>query len=171
MIAKTKKVALASLFGTIIFLSKVAVPSPIDKLFIVIQAVLLSLGALLLGMMGATYVAVIGGLLTALWRFSSAPFTFLFAFIYGLLTDFSLLIFKVRAPEGLVDVKRLTAAMTISSALMGLISYYATVYLFNLLERNPPLEIIILAAGTVNGMLAGYLSSIIWNRYLKNIQL
>jgi len=45
---KTKRVALATLFGVVIFLSKTIVPPPIDEILIVVQALLLALGALLL---------------------------------------------------------------------------------------------------------------------------
>lgn len=168
---KTKRVALATLFGAVIFLSKTVMPSPIDKMFIFLHALLLALGSLLLRRMGATYVAVIGGALTALWRTALAPFTFVFALLYGLLVDSFFFIFKVNPIEGRVKTSSLIASMTVSTALMGLISYYMTVFIFSLIQRNPLLEVSILAIGTLNGALAGYLASIIWNRYLKNVKL
>lgn len=169
---KTKRVALATLFGAVIFLSKTVMPSPIDKMFIALHALLLALGSLLLRRMGATYVAVIGGVLTALWRTALAPFTFVFALLYGLFVDGFFFIFKVNhAAFRSVETRRLVASMTVSTALLGLISYYMTVFIFSLVQRNPVLEVGILVIGTLNGTLAGYLASIIWNRYLKNVKL
>jgi len=167
---KTKRVALATLFGAVIFLSKTLMPSPIDKMFIVLHALLLALSSLLLRRMGATYVAVIGGVLTALWRTALAPFTFVFALLYGLFVDGFFFIFKVNPTEGNMKTRRLVASMTVSTALLGLISYYMTVFMFSLVERNPVLEVGILVIGILNGAFAGYLASIIWNRYLKNVK-
>lgn len=172
MESKTKRVALATLFGAVIFLSKTVMPSPIDKMFIALHALLLALGSLLLRRMGATYVAVIGGVLTALWRTALAPFTFVFALLYGLFVDGFFFIFKVNhAAFRSVETRRLVASLTVSTALLGLISYYMTVFIFSLVQRNPVLEVCILAIGTLNGALAGYLASIIWNKYLKNVKL
>ena len=61
--------------------------------------------------------------------------------------------------------------MTISTALVGVLSYYVTVLSLNLLQRNFALEVAILVAGTLNGIVAGYLTSIIWNKHLKNARL
>lgn len=168
---KTKRVALATLFGAIIFLSKTIVPSPIDKMFIVVQGLLLALGALLLPSLGATYVGVIGGVLTALWRIALAPFTFVFASLYGLLVDGCFFIFKVDTSQGNVETSRLVASMTVSTTLVGLLSYYTTVFVFRLLERNPLLDVSILVVGTLSGIIAGYLASVIWKRYLKIVKL
>lgn len=168
---KRKKVALATLFGAVIFLSKIVMPSPMDKMFIFLQALLLALGSLLLRRMGATYVAVIGGFLTALWRSALAPFTFVFALLYGLFVDGFFFIFKINPAEGDAKTRKLVAAMTVSTGLLGLISYYVTVFIFGLVERNLLLEVGILIIGTFNGTVAGYLTSIIWNKYLKNVKL
>lgn len=168
---KTKRIALATLFGAIIFLSKVVVPSPIDKMFIGVHALLLALSAILLKRMGATYVAVIGGFLTALWRISFASFTFVFALIYGLFVDIFFFVFKVNTTEGNVKTRRLVASMIVSTALVGLISCYTTVFPFGLLPRNPMLELSILVIGALNGSVAGYFTSIIWNKYLKKAKL
>ena len=165
---KVKRVALATVLGTLVFLTKTVVPSPIDKMFIVVHALLLALSALLLKRMGATYVALIGGALTALWRTAMAPFTFTFALLYGLLVDIFFYVFRVNATEGGVKTGRLVAAVTVSTALLGITSYYTTVFLFGLLQRNPMLELSMLIIGALNGSVAGYFTSIIWNRYLKN---
>lgn len=154
---------LATLFGVLIFIFKTVLPSPIDKAFVVIQAMLLSLGYLLLGAPGATYISLIGGLLTAFWRTPLAPFTFTFALLYGLLIDALSLIFKARSVEGDVKQKNLIAAVTVSTMTVGLASYFTSV-IFKLLPRNPLLEMGILAAGVISGLTGGYLSIVIWKK-------
>lgn len=166
----TRRIAVVTLLSVVIFLTKTIVPSPIDKTFIVAQALLLALGSLLLRRMGATYVAVIGGILTVLLRPALAPFTLSFAFLYGLFVDSFFLIFKVNTDEGMVKTGRLVVSMTLSTGLIGIISYYASV-LLELLPRNLVLEVSILAFGTFSGAIAGYLTSTIWNKYLKNAKL
>jgi len=165
----TKKLALTTLFGVVVFLSKTIVPSPIDKMFIVVQALLLTLGALLLRKMGATYVAIVGGILTALWRTAYAPVTFATALLYGLFVDGFLLVARVNEAEGKVKTRRLVISVTVSTALLGYLSYYMSSIVLGLVPRNPTLEVIILFAGALNGVVAGYLASIIWNKHLRNI--
>jgi len=162
----SRKLILATLFGAMVFAFETIFPSPIDKAFVFFQASLLSLGYLLLGVPGATYVSMVGGLLTALWRVPLAPFTVTFALLYGLLIDAISSIIKVRSVESDVKAKRLIIATTTSTLVVGLASYYTSV-IFKLLPRNPPLEIGILVAGTLNGLVGGYVSVIIWKRILK----
>jgi len=166
-VRSTKKVAVATLFGAVIFITKIVLPSPLDKMFIVAHALLLGLGALLLKRLGATYVALIGGALTALWRTTFAPFTFIFALLYGLFVDCFFFLFKVNTVEETVKASRLIVSMTLSTALVGFLSYYVSASL-GLLPRNLVLEIILLVIGTLCGAAAGYLIGIIWNRHLKH---
>lgn len=165
-----RRIAVVTLLGVVIFLTKTIVPSPVDKMFIVVQALLLGLGSLLLRRMGATYVAVIGGILTVLLRPVLAPFTLLFAFLYGLFVDSFFFIFRVNADEEIVKTGRLVSSMTLSTVLIGIISYYVSV-LLELLPKNLVLEVSILVFGTFSGAIAGYLTSTIWNKYLKNAKL
>ncbi len=141
-----------------------------DKILIIVPAILLGLGALLLKKMGATYIATIGGTLTALWRPALAPFTLLFAVLYGFSIDGFFLVFKVNSSSGHVKTGKLVASLTLSTALTGFLSYYVTVLLLGLHQRNPDLEVSVLVAGILSGALAGYLVSIIWNKYLKNVK-
>ena len=167
----TKRIALATMFGVLLFLFKIVLPSPVDKMVVVFHALLLALGALLLRKTGATYVAFIGGILTALWRIAWAPFTFAFALLYGFLVDGLFFLFRINTVKGTLKTRKLVAVMTVSTALMGLLSYYTTVYVFGLLQRNLIFEIGLLLTGTLNGAVAGYLIPIIWNKYLKNLVL
>lgn len=167
--SKPRRLALATLFGVLIFVSKTAVPMPIDKAVVVLQALLLALGFLLLGSPGATYVALVGGLLTTLLRMPFAPFTILFALMYGLLVDGLSSIFRVKSSEVHIKAGRLVLSMTLSTALVGLLSYYTTVFALGLLQRNPMLEIIILVTGTISGALGGYLAVFLWRRNLQHL--
>ena len=164
MVLQSRRVALAALFGAMIAVSKIVVPSPIDKAVVIVQVVFLALSHLLLGSFGATSVALVDGVITAIWRTSNALFTLAFALIYGLLVDVLSLALKVKTKEGDVETWKLTVAMTISTAFVGLISYYVTVYLLALLPRNPVLEAGIILAGVINGVGGGYLASVIWRK-------
>ena len=70
-----------------IFLSKGFLPTPIDKMLIAVQALFLTLGALMAKPLGATKVSAIGAILTAILRPALAPLTIIFALVYGILTD------------------------------------------------------------------------------------
>ncbi len=163
----TMRVALATLFGVLIFVSKIVLPSPIDKMFIAVQALLLALASLILGKMGATYTAAVGGLLTTIWRIEFLSFTLLFAVVYGLMVDGSFYILKVRTQNGKGKTKRLVAALTLSTAATGLLSTYVTVTV-GLLPWIPTLYFAIIAAGVVNGLIAGYLALLIWKKWLTD---
>ena len=140
-------------------------------MIVVVQALLLALSSLLLRRFGATYSGLIGGILTALWNLAHAPFSFVFALLFGLLVDGLFFLLKVDMPGEEVNVTRVVAAMTLATAFVGALSYYSTTHLIELIPRNLVMEIIILVIGTVSGALAGYLTSVIWNRYLKNVKL
>jgi len=157
---------LATLFSVIIFAFKIVLPSPIDKAFILPQAMLLSLGYLLLRAPGATYISFVGGLLTAVWRAPLAPFTITFALLYGLSIDAISSIIKVRDVNNDVNEKRLITAVTVSTVIVGLASFYTSV-VFGLSPRNSLLEMGILIAGVINGVIGGYMSVVMWKRIFK----
>jgi len=163
-IVSSRRIATATLLGVLVFVSKALIPTPFDKMVIAPQALLLTLGFLLIGVPGATYVAFVGGVLSAAWRSSFAPFTFGFALAYGLLTDAFCYAMHVRSHEGSVKKRRLVAAVTISTMIVGLSSYYVTVVLLGMLPRNLLLEVIILVAGTLNGLVAGLAVLLVWSR-------
>ncbi|NWF87117.1 hypothetical protein HXY32_04840 [Candidatus Bathyarchaeota archaeon] len=166
----SKRLALAIVFGMLIFVTKTVLPAPINKIVIVIHAFLLALGALLLGKIGATYVSVVGGILTAVWNVALAPVSFLFAVVYGLLVDGFNIIFKVNPSNRKIDAWRLIVTMTLSTALVGLMSYFMTLWM-GLILRNFTMEIGILLIGFFSGAVAGYIAAIIWNKYLKNFKI
>ncbi|MDX1813480.1 MAG: hypothetical protein R3319_01690, partial [Candidatus Bathyarchaeia archaeon] len=75
---KVKRLFIAALFGSIIFVMNFFVPPPISYLLIVVQAVILALSNFFVGKTGATYVGLVGGFLSALARPAFGPITFLF---------------------------------------------------------------------------------------------
>jgi LytS/YehU family sensor histidine kinase len=155
-------------------------PSPFDKALVVFQALFLALGALLIGLMGATYVSLVGGILTAFWRASMAPFTLTFALMYGLLVDGLIPAFKAKSSKGDVRSSRIVAAVTVSTGIVGLASYYVSVFVAKIIPRIPTVvyiagfainvvEVAIIIAGLVNGLIAGYVASYIWKRNLRQL--
>lgn len=161
---RNMRLLVATLFGVIIFLSKIFLPAPIDKMLVVAQALLLALSSLVVGKFGATYASLIDGLLVTILRTSLAPFSLIFSLVYGLTTDSFLYAFKVREGDQ-VKTARSIAALTMSTTLTGVSSMYVTTML-GLVPLVPTLYLIIMLAGILNGALAGYLTPIIWNKYL-----
>ena len=167
--SRSRRVALAALFSSIIFISKTALPSPFDKTFVIVQAFFLGLGTLMLAPLGATLIAFTAGLLTAAWRAPMAIYTVTFAVVYGLLVDGFCYALKARSNNEEVRRTRFIAALTVSTVLVGMASYYTTVHLFQFLPRNLALEMGILVAGTLSGLAGGYLGSLIWRKYLQHL--
>jgi hypothetical protein len=112
---RLQRLTLAVLFAVLVFVSKVFVPTPLDKMFVVVQALFLGLGAIALSPFGATVVSGIAGLLTCAWRAPFAPLTLGFAVLYGLLVDAFLMFFKVKAENCAVRLRRLVAGVTMAS--------------------------------------------------------
>ena len=166
---RSRRLTLAVLFAVLIFISKVLLPTPFDKMVVVVQALFLGLGAIMLAPFGATVVSVIAGLLTSSWRAPFAPLTLGFAVFYGLLVDAFLVLFKVRVEDGIVRMKRLVAGVALATAATGMASYYVTVHVLSLLPRNIVLEVLILLVGAVNGLAGGYLAGVLWRKALRHL--
>ena len=167
--SKTKRIALATFFGVIVYVSKIILPTPIDKMFLVVQALLLALSSLILGRMGATYTATVEGLLTSIWRVGFFPYTIIFSVAYGLIIDGSFYITNVRMLDGSVKPGRLVASLSMSTATIGFVSMYVTV-LLGLMPWVPILYLVIIILGIVNGSVAGYLTLVIWRKYPSHIR-
>ena len=179
MTQKAKRLFITALFGSIIFVVNVFLPPPINYLLIVVQAVLLALSGLFIRKLGATYVGAVGGLLTALGSPALGPFTFLFTFLFGVLVDAFLFIFRITASREGVNRNRLMAAMAVSTMLIGIISYSAFALFPQFIpiasgaglfvQRSTMLDALVLFMGPVTGAVAGYAASYLWNKYLRNI--
>jgi len=159
-LSASRRYALAAIFGAIIFTSKIFAPTPMKDSIVVVQALLLGLGALLLTPFGATLVATIGGLLTASYTSQLAIFTVVFAVIYGLLIDGLIRIFRARISETEIRAHRFALAITLSTAIIGFIAYGTTIAL-GLVPRNPTAEVFILVGGILTGLVGGYLDVVI----------
>ncbi len=166
-VSSIRRVALASMFGVIIFLSKIFVPTPFDKMVILPQAVLLTLSSLILYRLGGTSSATVGGLLTTIWRPSFAPFSLLFAILYGVLIDLFVALFRSRSPAGDVSVKRVVLAASLATMVTGFISYSLTVYVLAMMPANLIVDAAILVGGFANGFVAGLIAVFIWKRIKK----
>jgi len=162
----TRKVVLVTLLGVLVFMPKILLPTPLDKVLIVAQALVLSVGNLMVGRLGATYTAFVGGLLTTIIRPAFFPLTLIFAVIYGLLIDGFFILFRVRSSSGVRHL-RLVLSTTTSTALVGASSYYFTVHVLNLLQRSPAVEIVILVAGSLGGAIGGWLTVILLRKGLQ----
>jgi hypothetical protein len=169
-VQKTKRLFVVALFGAIISLTKMFLPFPFDKMFIVVQAVLFALSALFVRKLGATYVGTIDGFLTAFLRPALGLFSFLFAVLYGALVDVFVFLFRINSTNKVARSK-MVAAMTLSTGIIGFLSYYTTAVLLDVLPMEPGLAVPVLVMGIVSGAIAGYAAAILWNKYLKNILL
>jgi hypothetical protein len=178
-VQKIQRLFIIALFGSIIFVTNVFLPSPLNYLMIIVQAVLLALSALFIPKGGAMYVGAVGGLLTALVSPALGPFTFFFAFLYGVFVDVFLFIFKIRGSSRVVNRNRLIVAMALSTLLIAVSSYSAFAifpqyinglsYVSLFVQRSTMLDALVLFMGPVTGGVAGYAASYLWNKYLRHI--
>jgi hypothetical protein len=178
---RLQRLFIIALFGAIIFVTNIFLPPPLNYLVIVVQAVLLALSALFIPKVGATYVGAVGGLLTALVSPALGPFTFFFAFLFGVFVDIFLFAFKIKGTTQGVNKNRLIAAMAVSTMLIAVSSYsafaifpqyiksegFSIVSLF--VQRSQMLDALVLFMGPVSGAVAGYAASYLWNKYLRHI--
>ena len=111
---RLNRLFITALFGSIIFVVNAFLPPPINYVLIVVQAIVLALSGLFVKELGATYVGAVGGLLTALGSPALGPFTFLFSFLFGALTDGSLLSLQNQRNSEGVNRNRLILAMALS---------------------------------------------------------
>lgn len=166
---KSRRIALSSLFGVAIFSQKLLLPASYDKMMsVLIQIIFLSLAFLMMGFMGPILTGFISGLLTASMRGGLALMTFSFALLYGVFVGSLNRLFGV-VESGHIRIRRLIASSLVSTLLVGVISFVISTVL-GIIPYNPVLVSIIMAAGAVQGILGGYLSGIIWERYLRTFR-
>jgi phosphoglycerol transferase MdoB-like AlkP superfamily enzyme len=162
----------------------VFLPPPINYMFIVLQAVLLALSGLFIKNVGGTYAGAVGGLLTALGSPGLGLFTFIASVLFGVLVDVALYVFKINGTYQGVNRNRLIAAMAVSTMLIGVITYSASVILPEyiyvqagiqnmtlIIQRSLMLDVMVMFMGPATGATAGYAAAYLWNRYLKTIAL
>ncbi|MCL2134704.1 MAG: hypothetical protein FWH37_04000 [Candidatus Bathyarchaeota archaeon] len=145
-------------------------PPPVNYMAIALESVFLALSGLFIRNVGATYVGAVGGLLTALGNSALGLFTFLALVIFGMLVDFTLFVFKIKGTSQGVNRNRLIIAMAISTMLIGIITYGASVMTPNfIIQRSWVLDIMVVFMGFVTGATAGYAAAYLWNKYLKSM--
>jgi uncharacterized membrane protein len=169
MMQKAKRLFIAALFSSIIFVMNFFVPPPISYLLIVVQAVILALATFFVGKAGATYVGLIGGGLSALARPAFGPFTFLFTFLFGFMVDVFSFVFKVSSTKDGVNRNRVILAMMFSTAIIGFLSYYVTAIYLKIVDLNLVMLGMVIFVATGSGISAGYAAAYLWNKYLKSI--
>ncbi len=163
----SRKIATASLFGVIIAIVKgPLLPPPSGDLLVVVEAMLLGLSFIILGIGGATYTGAVAGLLINLVEPGFFFYPFVLAVLYGVLVDVISTGLKVRTSES-VSSKRLAASLTIASAIVGPVAYYATVYLTPILPSDPSIYATIVVVGVLSGAAGGFLAVRVWDRNLK----
>ena len=157
-------------------------PAPLNYMFIVLQTILLALSGLFIKNIGATYAGAVGGLLTALGSPGMGLFTFIALLLFGALIDITLRAFKIKnTPKG-INRNRLITAMAISTMLIGIITYSASVIIPEytltqigiptfILQRSIILDVMVVFMGPATGVTAGYATAYLWNKYLKTIAL
>ncbi len=127
------------------------------------------------------YVGAVGGLLTTLGNPALGPFTFFFAFLFGVFVDAFLFVFKINGSHEGINRNRLMAAMAFSTLLIAVSSYVAFAifpqfvnlqgfsYVSLFVQRSSMLDALVLFMGPVTGAVAGYAASYLWNKYLRHV--
>ena len=163
---RTNSLAVASLFGAILFVQKMALPAPYDKFFtVLIQAILLALGFLISGFTSPILIGFISGTLLTVVRPEFMAMTLFFSTLYGVFVSVSSTLLKVE-PRRPVKQWQLVVASVFASASVGLLSALTTV-LLGILPMDPMLMVAILVAGVLQGAAGGYLAALLWTRYLQ----
>lgn len=174
---RTRNLITATMLGVLVFLIKGPLLAPYADFLIIFEAILISIGYALLGRGGATYVELVNGILLTVYLGVTtpqlAPFVLPLALLYGALTDVIASLMKAKVGAD-VKTKRLAIAVTISSAITGLVAYIVTVpalISLNYIPNNASMDlifgIVIIVVGVVEGAAGGFLAARIWERNLK----
>ena len=132
-----------------------------------IQALCFSLAALLFTRGGAIYASFIAGLLLSVLRVGFFPFSLIFSVFYGLLIESFFRLFKVNNKKG-VKPRRLILLLTVATGITGVVSMYLTT-IINVLPMIPEIYLAIIVVAMLNGVIAGYLTTKIWSKYLWHL--
>jgi len=135
-------------------------------MFVMIQALTFALGSLMMAGSGGAYASLINGILLSILRTGFFPFSLIFSLFYGLLIDGFFQAFKVRK-DNYVKSARLVISLVLGTSITGLVSMYLTT-IIRLMPMAPILYSAILVIGILNGVVAGYLTLLIWNKYLAH---
>jgi hypothetical protein len=163
----SRKLITATIFGVVIGIAYGPVPFEIGDSLIVFQAIMLSLSFILLGRGGATYTALVNGLIETPFQLSFGLFALLAAVLYGALTDIFCTLLKVNSGDG-IRTKRLVAALSLSTTITGLVATFAFIA-FGFGTTAPLLDLYlpIVVVGIISGVIGAFLAAGIWERVLK----
>jgi len=165
---RSRNIALSSLFGIAIFSQKIFLPSPYDKMMsVLLQIFFLSLTFFIVGFTGPILTGFISGLLTASMRGGLGLMTFSFALLYGVFVSSLNRLFGV-VEDRQVRMGRLMISSLASTVLVGVLSVVTSMIL-GIIPYNPVLVSVILVAGAIQGLIGGYISGIVWEKYLSNL--
>jgi hypothetical protein len=167
-LVNTKKLITATLLGVVIGIVYGALPFEIGDSLIVFEALILSLSFILLGPGGATYTALINGLVETPLQLAFGPFALGAALLYGILVDAFSTLFRVTSGDK-VSTKRLIASLSLSTIITGLVSTYAFIALgFGTTAPFLDVYLPVLIVGALSGTVGGYFGARIWERNLKS---
>jgi len=167
-LVNTKKLVTATILGVVIGIVYGALPFEIGDSLIVFEALLLSLSFILLGPGGATYTGLINGLVETPLQLAFGPFALGAALLYGILVDVFCSLLGVKAGDR-ISMKRLVAALSLSTIITGLAATYAYVALgFGTTAPFMDIYLPVLVVGALSGAVGGFLADKIWERNLKS---
>ncbi|MDA4128286.1 MAG: hypothetical protein OK422_02300 [Thaumarchaeota archaeon] len=164
--SRSRRIAVASLFGVIVWVVQGFLPAPSSDYLIAVEACLLALSNLVVGKGGATYVGAVSGLLISVVKTAFFPLDLVFALLFGLVVDGLGLALHVKS-GGEAKAGRLVAAMVVSTAAVGFSAYYVTAVATNLVPNDFFLDLSILIFGVISGAIGGYVAARIWNKNLR----
>lgn len=162
-----RKLATATLFGVLIGVVYGSLPFEIGDSLIIFQAIILSLSFIILGRGGATYTALVNGLIETPFQLSYGAFALLVALLYGILVDIFSTLLKAKTENG-ISTKRLVVSLTLSTIITGLVATFSFIALgFGTTAPLLDLYLPIVIIGVISGALGGFLAARIWERNLK----
>lgn len=164
---RSRRLALASLFGVLILVTMGFLPAPTSDFLIVFEAFFLALSFLVIGRGGATYVGIVAGLLITTVKLSFFPYDLAFSALFGVLVDATGLALGAKSGTT-ARTARLVAAMTVSTGIVGFSAYYITAVVTNIVPNEVGLDASVLVFGIVSGAVGGYVAARVWNRYLSS---
>jgi hypothetical protein len=175
LVSSARRIAIASLFGVLIWVVLGFLPAPTADFLIGVEALFLSLSFLVVGRGGATYVGAVSGLLITSVKLSFFPLDLVLAILYGIMVDGLATAFQAKK-DGLAKTPRLVGAVTISTAAVGLLAYFLYLTFYSPAQTTTPIGaeatfgiyVSILLFGVLSGAVAGYAASVLWNRNLKS---
>ncbi|HXW36476.1 MAG TPA: hypothetical protein VEJ36_01035 [Nitrososphaerales archaeon] len=162
-----RKLITATLFGVVIGVVYGPIPFEIGDSLIVFEAIILSLSFILLGKGGATYTALINGLIETPFQLGYGAFALLAAVLYGVSIDVFCTLLGV-VSEGKVRTKRLIVSLTLSTLLTGVVATYGFIVLgFGTSAPLVDIYLPIVIVGVISGTLGGFVAARLWERNLK----